>query len=385
MRIAATAAVALTFFGQAACLEPRVDDPIVLDAGSAAGPEDDAGTSPVVRLGIGAGCVADAECDSEHCALPCEGYGTCAPASCGTDAECAIAGAASTHCCMGGVCNPIPGTSCGNQAGPQGTICGSGGDSDCAAGLSCLNACVPTSFCAAGCSDDAECEALNPALGCFTVAGKGKRCVADPEKPGACTLDEDCRATNALAACAPRISYDGSYVIKTCQETGGSKRVGETCTEGARPPDCASGLCIDSICSAACETDDHCTCPAGANCPRESVCLDVWFNLGRRFSAAERFCYPAARCESTAECGGRICVAWPEKTGWSTVCDSPSLTTHLAGAECTRNGECRSGVCHGGVCRELCGDDSHCDQSLDCQTATVSASAHEGAPLRLCL
>ncbi len=327
----------------------------------------------------GGPCVASAECVSGHCAVPCVGYGTCAPATCASDVECELSSGDVTHCCVAGACEAVLGAACGDRSGTQGTICGPGGQTDCADGLRCLDACLSTSFCAEACVTDAECQAIDPLLGCRDIVGGERLCAPDPEAPYACALDPDC---GVGGVCTLSVSWSGTEVIKMCKAPVGPGVVGAGCESGA---DCQSGFCFDTYCSGACDEDAHCACVPGTGCAGDLICLDVWFGLGEGIYDAESACYPRLRCESNADCFTLACAAWMEVDGWAAVCQSPGFNELPGGQACQDSTNCQSGVCHDNLCRDLCVQDSHCGAGESCTPTVVPGSPNEEATLGLCV
>ena len=326
---------------------------------------------PPDLLADGEACVASEECTSGRCAMPCEGYGFCAPAACQTDDDCLVDGTEATLCCEGGKCAPIAGAVCGDRKGQQGAACGATGQSACTEGLKCTDACQPTAYCAAACDDDAACEALDPELGCWTVSGLGKRCVVDPEKPFLCQKTSEC---STGSVCTANISWDGTSVITMCQPKSGTKAMGAKC---AQAMDCQSGFCFDGVCTAACAVDTDCQCKGAAGCVQEQVCLDVWFELSGGKSDAARLCYPRVRCDSSADCGTLECVAYAEEAGWSTVCQK-AIGAAKAGAKCAANDDCASGACLDGACRAVCATTANCGASQACTPTALDDKGQIG-------
>ena len=216
-------------------------------------------------LELGAECVAHAECTSGRCSVPCDGYGTCVPAECDADADCAEQGA----CCVDGACEASTGGTCGDRSGGQGDAC-SNGPTDCADGVACINRCLAAPFCAAACEGHDECRAADPATACYRTPEGDARCVPDPDQAARCERNADCGPT---AVCVPFISFDGTGIIKTCLQTQGGRPVGAACPEHRT---CRSTYCLDGRCTAGCAEDADCACEADG-C-RQQTCLDVWFD-----------------------------------------------------------------------------------------------------------
>ena len=364
--------------------EPGGEDPGGEDPdGEDPGGEDPSPTDPppVVRLlDLGAACVASVECASGQCALPCQGYGACAPAACATDADCAVPGSDAAHCCLGGTCAAVPGGVCGDRSGEQSASCATGGLTDCADGLACLNACTSLAVCAAECDDDEACGALGEGLRCYRTPGDGMRCVPDPDANGACKTNADCEDGTV---CTPALSYDGTKAVTRCRPEIGRRILGTRCSEDQ---DCQAGYCIDRICTAVCETDADCACPEGSRrCRRDQTCLDTWFILGEGRRSAVPLCYPRDRCESASGCEDEACRAWPERKGWTTICEDPEPDQDPAGVRCTEDDQCDSMVCHDHRCRDVCGDDAHCGEEEVCDAVPRDGTPDPEATLGLCM
>ena len=381
----------------AACLPPRDDAPADAgpdtatgsDAGQGeaetspdAGPgaDADAATAAPGLLDDGAPCVAHGECTSGRCAQPCRGYGVCAPAACGSDADCSVPGASPTLCCHDGTCAAIPGQACGDRSGGQGAACGEGGDTACSPGLSCVAPCVATSYCAADCEVDGDCDQADPRLACLPTAGGRRRCLVHPDRAGACTRDGDCGGGKV---CSIGLSFDATGIVKSCQARVGRYGAGAGCMDGTQ---CTTGFCFDGTCTGACDADADCACPEDdQRCKLDQICLDVWFVLYGDTEAPARLCYPAVRCLSSDDCGAQVCAAWPERTGWSRICAPDTPEGRSSGRACQANGGCDSGACSGGICRSVCEEDAHCLAGKTCEPTAVPGSVPEGSMVGLCL
>ena len=351
--------------------------PDAADSAAADAATDAAAPAPLPLLDLGAPCVASAECTSGHCAMPCEGFGVCAPATCATSAGCAIPGALATHCCVAGQCAAVLGDACGEGEGTQGSPCGSGGQSDCAAGFLCTSACVASATCAATCQGDAACEALDPGLSCFKSVAGPSICLEDPEKPLLCVTDAQCAGA---MVCTAFMSWDGTGIIKMCRASVGPKGTGEKC--GASN-ECASGSCFDTYCTGGCATDGDCACKPGTKCAADQSCLDVWLAAADGGADAAKLCYPRKRCASTADCAPYTCTAYPEKSAWATVCQPPDAAKP-GGASCEAHADCKSRACHEGTCREVCTLSAQCAGGLSCQPTALPGLPAAGAELGLC-
>lgn len=376
------------------CLEERTDESaadasaVAPDAASIDGAANDAAVMDTAApdggplagpplLAKGASCVASSECTSGNCAMPCEGYGACAPATCSSDADCgSIAGR--VHCCTDGTCGAITGAKCGDRAGKQGAICGGMGQSACAEGFNCLAPCMADGICAAACVETKDCAALGAKMACFKTFANGKRCIDDPDQVGLCTLDADCTG----GVCGLAQSYNGTKVLKVCKEALGPGAVGHACKATT---DCAIGQCLAGFCSKACTKDEQCLCGADPKCSRDQICFDVTFSLSGGASASTKLCYPLSRCDSNADCGNKICMARAQTDGWALVCDK-ALTAEakVAGAPCQDSAGCKSNVCHDNKCRDLCTQDSHCD-GASCKQVEVTGPVPAGSKVGVCL
>ncbi len=345
------------------------------DGGADPGEGQDAPAPGPITLEDGAACVAGAECASGSCAHPCEGYGTCVPAQCANDADCAVQGAAgqaaATHCCVAGACAAVQGGACGDRTGEQGGSCSTGGQTACGEGLTCLSACTAGASCAASCETDEQCAALGQDLRCYLSVAGDRRCIADPEAGMLCDKDVDCGGGDAV--CSVGVSWDGTGVIKRCLPVRGDRGAGRRCSEHM---DCRVGLCFDGYCSGACTEDADCACDDdGPRCDRDQPCLEVMLYVTQERGARVQLCYPADRCESTDDCGGRrdVCRAWPETAAWATVCEEPPDDSWEEGDPCDDHNECESGLCFEGACADVCTEDEHCARGLECLHEDVDA------------
>lgn len=373
----------------AGCLEardPAADDGTDAGDGAANASQVDLGSEPpdvgpadagVELLELGKACVASSECGSGHCAMPCEGYGACAPAACKADGDCAVPGADRTHCCVAGVCKAIQGKVCGDRKGQQGALCGESGQSACADGLACLSPCVSHAYCAAACSDNAACASVGGDLACFKTPEAGKRCVDDPDKAITCALDTDCTG----GVCSPYPSFNGTEVIKVCKAAVGKGVKGSKCVANA---DCAAGFCLKGYCTQACTEDTQCKCSTAA-CDLDQICVGVTFTLSATVSDATQLCYPATRCKGQTDCSStKTCVAWPGDAGWDLICVKGDSMAKIPGYACETHADCKTGACHEKLCREICTGDEHCTKGK-CQPVALEGKVPTGSKIGLCL
>ena len=358
--------------------DSAADDDASESADTGTADEPDAEPVEIVRLELGRDCVASAECESGWCALPCDGWGTCAPSSCATDDDCAIPGGSTTHCCNDGVCSAIRGDTCGGRNGDQGASCAIGGASDCAPDHACVDACLPSAFCAAACSGNESCEAIDADLSCYEVFGGGTQCVPDPDKLGQCEVPSDC---GRGAGCAPALSFSGADVIKMCTPTDATLAVGARCIDNA---ECRSSACLSGLCSAGCRADADCACNGDPSCRRDQICIDVWFGLGGGLSGSTALCFPEDRCESTADCTFSECVAYAQPDGWISICQFPPPNALAANMPCASDAECASSACHEGICRSVCARDEHCTDGGTCQSTALGGPGGPDASINLC-
>ncbi len=396
-RLACCALIAIT-----GCLDDRTTPPETADDVAVDPPEttsdpaapdvpepEDADDS--VLLPLGASCLVDGECEDGRCAHTCEDGAFCVPNDCQTDADCGGPVAGSAVCCVDGACGAVRGSACGDRKGTQGASCAEGGVSACGAGHDCLAQCLPTAYCAAACSDDAECPGAIDE--CYPVAGGASYCITDPDNVGICELDDDCAAGQA---CGIYLSFHGGAIIKKCAaaEGGGG---GASCNVAQQ---CKLGICWNDpgqngACASVCNEDTDCACGDDRYCAHEQICVPIVFSLGVGQADSVKMCYDGVRCTSNAACVEALGPGAECGPSWALdevveLCEAQPYVPggKTQGSPCEQNAECNMFRCVQGQCYnavaagDKCGDcavtEGWCDQLC------ISKNCFEGRCTMVC-
>lgn len=235
------------------------------------------------------GTCQDGDCSTVGCIF---GYacnaasGVCEPtsaAACGTDADCAAAGAG--YACVSGLC-----TAPEDQCFDQGQC---GANEKCAGGK-----------CTDSCTTDAECSA---AFACDTALGL----CTTPKK--ACAITNDCGGPNEVCvdgACVPRSDMGACGADEAWVENGciPDQAATFTCAIDGQQDVCAMGsLCLHHSCYISCEPPNQTACD---NLPQLNLCKAVVSSSG-----AHQVCGSSSNLgndcdpQSGASCGaGQICI-----------------------------------------------------------------------------
>lgn len=196
------------------------------------------------------------------------------------------------------------------------------------------------------CTDDAQC-----ATGACIDPGDGEpRCLQPCEgDAGQCATGEVCAAgAGSCGACV-----DESLV-------SGARGLGEPCGNGS---DCASGICVDRVCSRACVNDVDCS---------------------GTFHCAGSVCRPGPAGDQGDLCSGDdACLAGRDCVGDPSICAIPCTEScpedgftctdghclpdlAVVGEPCAMDAECFDGLCVDGVCSRECGVSGGCPAGLEC-------------------
>jgi len=236
-------------------------------------------------------------------------------------------------------------------------------DAQCGAGLTCftsngndfLGGGAPNGYCTINCNEDAECSAID----------RASQCVATVEgSPGLClrtcrSLTQTATTTDTRAAALQENKCLGRIDL-VCQSEAFLGLADYTST---RQP----GWCYPQ-----CGSDEDCP---GRSCDlARGVCVDTpttGLEIG-------------ARCESNAECAGRLCVSLG---GGETFCSAPCVYGQPIGCGFGLNATRRGAGCilpqvqgflgsegagDVGLCGELCGDNAECAQAARGWTCELS-------------
>ncbi len=223
---------------------------------------------------------------------------------------------------------------------------------ECSDGAQCTSGLCYDGQCTTACSDESECL---DGWDCDDL-GDGGFCT-----PPACSTDDDCQGTQACA-----VTADGNAIQTVCLPDNGGGEAGDGC---AGHDECVARYCIDSICSALCESTDH--CGNFQSCDDGTITVD---------SASDdlRHCQPTSveQCLSPGDCQDA-----------DMTCSLPTFGTDggIDGASCgfTNPGEADLGEscvgsssCESGLCLES--DDGLTGEcSVFCQDAGVDCGGDQ--------
>jgi hypothetical protein len=300
-----------------------------------------------VCLGTGV-CDHDALCGG---AQPfCCGNGKCS--ECCSAADCNDHIDCTDDTCFAGVCNFLPGDSCGSGAycstnpvdGPSGCVmvedCEV--DADCDHGDPCTkDACVDHKCTHPVCPQGGTCC---PGLGCGSCCGDSQCPSDDPCRPSTCGADLKC-ATQPLCA-------DGDLCCKSAD--GNTAACGECCEAGNCPDDgvaCTEPKCKSdpngfNVCSQEPNPD---RCPVGQTCDARSGC-----SSNECKTAAD--CATPTTCQQVS-CNGGQCVYGNVGCSHGQECCAATGACQdcCSNQECTEAGMNR--CCPStGICAECCVD-----------------------------
>lgn len=272
----------------------------------------------------------------------CGGNAGC-PASCSTDANCAIGfycsanGACIVQKSQGATCNDAPGADC-QTAGCRVCVTGAG---KCSEGFCCDTAC------------GGACDACDGAVKGWSGAVNGTCSLAPVGNPGtpmcgayACTGTS---ATCAGTTCASDTQCGvSSYCDKngTCQTR---KSQGAVCSEMAGA-DCLQASC--RVCATGTCKDGYC-CDSSCSGPCQTC------------SATPGTCTPVTGTDDSPECAG------------ATTCNVSGLCKKKVAQTCTGASDCASGFCADSYCcdKSCAGGCDLCDATPGTCTLTVAGSA----------
>jgi len=176
-----------------------------------------------------------------------------------------------------------------------------------------------------------------PAGGVCTEGGQCKSNFCPAPTAGArmcvetCTEDTDCSGGRCRWYEAVPDRWIGA-----CSGPQGAVPDGSPCTLDTQ---CASGACINSVCSKLCSSTADC--------------------------ANGQSCAPAEYHECVLP--GLSCLLW--QANLTTVCVSGPHGSDPVGATCTTFSNCRSGLCHTGInqCSDVCATDADCPSTHRCK------------------
>ncbi|MFN3200869.1 MAG: putative metal-binding motif-containing protein [Bradymonadia bacterium] len=288
------------------------------------------GTPGAIGLGGATGrvCVT-----SEGSALPCDNDDACAPGE-----RCALwfegeIGVAGGDVSLAGRCQtPSPGDR------SVGTPCGA--DRECANGYACVEDGQGGRRCLTPCTGIGRCPEGNVCLEGQPVAS-----VSAPEASfgyctpltpaigsgATCTVDLDCPGGETCKGYFLDIT---GQIQRYCGTGEGLFTVGQACVVGQ---ECASGQCVDGLCSGTCEDNDDCGTRLGCR-PGATVEPETGVEIAGACLPADQICARDADCNFGGD---------PACAGGRCVCDI---------------GRCRIGCRYPGICPDglLCQPDNTC-------------------------
>ena len=338
-------------------------------------------------LEAGATCDGDLQCESGSCLQGCMGTYFCAPTTCETHQDCPISASGQMSCCSSGACVAVPG-SCGEGNVAEGENCSVGGNTDCADGLTCVNACTTSAFCAQPCEASGECDGPDheesglPTEYCARSGAITSHCFEDEEVTEACEINSDCEHHGSDAICDWSMARSGQDYTLMCRATPwGPNDRGHSCVTQGEPShaQCAVGLCwgggaFNDLCAGICRPDEgdaDCLCADG-----ESNCTDqICINYPYRLSATDTelvttvpLCFDGARCDSDTDCpDDRYCATWDQWEDLQTVCLPREYSGNANGIACPNgNSDCASRYCVEGECAALGHLGDACEGDGDC-------------------
>lgn len=263
--------------------------------------------------------------------------------------DCHITGCASGESCRAnGSCGP-------SNSGGLCTACTS--DAECAAGA-CLSYPDGGRYCGTRCSSDTEC---GTGARCVAFPDLGTQCVRVEGETPRCTGSPGC-ATDAACASGQR-----------CDVTSGTCLPGVGASTGAAcevPSDCASGLCVEGLCSAYCDWLVPSSCAPGFFCDAQGTGTCTAMGVCRPGTAGDGLVGDA--CATSPECAGLFCgesvctqpcvpreggsdcpLGYECLVGTSPSCGSCQRVLALGDA-CTTSEACASRLCVDGACAIAC-------------------------------
>ena len=251
--------------------------------------------------------------------------------------------------------------------GGTGDSCSTG--EDCESGI-CLNG-----VCAEACSGDADCPDGSSCVELEITLEDGSTetvsaCVEDTP----CTADGDCAAPDVCV-----VDRSGDEVDLTCDDPSGPADVGAACTDDS---DCASGLCLDGVCSAPCDTSNDCSADGSFVCEITTITTDT----GASDDITVCVPRPPDICLSDSECSGTDrCVASKTMTAIEFACADPVGAGESAEA-CVADADCAQNLCIDGACAGPCETVGDCGgPPLRCEVTNVDLGNNAMDSAQICV
>ena len=250
---------------------------------------------------------------------------------------------------------PLPGTK------DLGEACGT--DNECRSGLCLDNVCARPCKRPNDCSMDGSfiCE---PTL--ISASGQDRMLNLCKPKPATqCLSDSQCNAP------------------ERCVATRGTREIGFACG-GARvggalgaacnaDTECAENLCLNNICTIACQGNGDCTGAPDHSCENQEV------NLGGANKDNVQVCTPPVVCQNKNACKvSEVCVVRAKNGVVDSICREPNTNGGTLGQVCTGDIACASNLCLTGRFDKVCS--VPCVSNLDCGVAGYECRTTEVKP-----
>ena len=235
----------------------------------------------------------------------------------------------------------------GQRCDPDAEYCETG----CANGF-----CLASGVCSTLCHADGDCP--NGWL-CFADEIEGGQAYGYCVNLTLC--DDNVGVCPAGEVCTVSERPSGDALFRICADVSGAGVVGDACRGGET---CETGLCIDGLCTAPCDSP--------ADCPAPLDCLPTDFSVSSGGSDTVTLCLVDERpCDRNADCdAGLSCVFRNAGDATTTEC-ARSLGGGPAGEACNSARDCEAGVCLGDVCTAPCRAVADCPGGWLCDRAPI--------------
>jgi len=194
--------------------------------------------------------------------------------------------------------------------------------------------------------------------------------------PRNCELDSDCDDIDG-AYCRVLLTADNAveqkveYWDHACWPADeGTVGPGEACTSDDSGPQCENGfLCINSVCSTQCKSDDDCTVD-GMDCQVIEYTVDGFsfefpLNLCVYSEGSKTACSKETDCGDGESCNSIELEVGPFEYTLAGQCETADSSYGGLGAACDEENPCQTGLCLNYTdSPNLCA--GHCDASADC-------------------
>ena len=236
--------------------------------------------------------------------------------------------------------------------------------------LDCIDGlCRPLAVCSttADCAADRVCGLLEGS------ESAGRRCIT----PGTAIAGEGC-ATHG--ECASGICLDG-LCTTSCELTSDCE-AGEECASvfGGAVAVCGAASCgcaADEVCTTAGECGAGPICVDDSACAGDDICAE---ELCRQTCDVTGDCLPGQDCVALAVDTPAVCAEAGCGCAADEVCEGGVC---FVSTPCVDHGDCATGRCYGGQCREACNSTAVCPAGLEC--VAVNVDEHTFEMERLCV